>query len=354
MDFMQKEENSEKFLADLTREGELYERLSDGKVQCFACGHLCKITDGQTGLCRIRFNREGKLFVPWGYVGALQCDPIEKKPFFHVLPGQNALSFGMLGCNFHCDFCQNWISSQTLRDLDSIIQTQAMDPKTIVTLAQQYRAPVLVSTYNEPLITSEWAVSIFKEAREAQLRTAYVSNGHASEQVIDYLKPWLEFFKVDLKCFNDDHYRKLGGQLKTVLKTIERLKEKAFWVEIVTLCIPQFNDSEKELRDIAQFIASVSPDIPWHITAFHPNYRMQDRKSTPTESLIRAADIGKEAGLHFVYTGNLPGKTRNLENTLCPQCGRLLIERYGFTVRKNNLQNGQCPSCQKIIPGIWN
>lgn len=350
---MSKKENVEKILSELTREGELYKTIPNGKVQCFACGHLCKLADGQAGLCRIRFNREGKLFVPWGYVGALQCDPIEKKPFFHVLPGKLAMSFGMLGCNFHCDFCQNWISSQILRDPDAMIQTEPIEPQGIISIAQHYQSPVLVSTYNEPLITSEWAVSIFKQAKKAKLRTAYVSNGHASSQVIDYLKPWLDFFKVDLKCFNDAHYRQLGGNLKTVLETIRLLKERAFWIEIVTLCIPHFNDSEKELRDIAQFIASVSPDIPWHITGFHPDYRMQDCKSTSAERLLRAAQIGKEAGLRFVYAGNLPGQAQDLENTYCPQCNALLIERCGFKIIKNDIQNGQCPSCQKMIPGVW-
>jgi pyruvate formate lyase activating enzyme len=334
-------------LDSMTREGELYERLLDGKVRCHACAHRCVIFPGKRGICQVRFNRDGKLYVPWGYVAALQCDPIEKKPFYHVLPGEWAMTFGMLGCDFRCSFCQNWHISQTLRD------PMKISAEGIVELTKQYDARMVVSSYNEPLITSEWAVEIFKRAKREGLLTGYVSNGNATPEVLDYLKPHLDCYKIDLKTMQDRNYRQLGGVLENVLKTIEMTHERGFWVEVVTLIVPGFNDSEGELRAAAQFIASVSRDIPWHVTAFHPDYKLTDRGGTSPETLVKAAEIGYEEGLHFVYAGNLPGLVGKYENTYCPGCGALLIERYGFYIRQNRLVDGKCPDCGRVIPGIW-
>lgn len=341
-------------LAKLTREGELYERLPDRKVRCFACGHRCLILPGHDGICRVRFNRDGKLFVPTGYVGALQCDPIEKKPFFHALPGTLAMSFGMLGCDLHCGYCQNWFTSQALRDPASTAPPQPISAEEFVELALDQGADTVTSTYNEPLITSEWAVEIFKLARQRGLRTSYVSNGNGTEEVLDYIKPWVDFYKVDLKSFNDRSYRQLGGKLDTVLRTIEMLHAKGFWVEIVTLFIPGFNDGEDEMRGIAKFLAGVSPDIPWHCTAFHPDYKMQDNDYTPARTIVRACEIGREAGLRFCYAGNVPGHVGGWEHTWCPSCRELLIERNGFTVISYQLSDdGRCPKCGVSIPGRW-
>jgi pyruvate formate lyase activating enzyme len=341
-------------LARLTRAGELYEKLPDNKVRCFACGHRCLILDGHDGVCRVRFNRGGTLFVPANYFGALQCDPIEKKPFFHALPGTLAMSFGMLGCDYHCGYCQNWLTSQTLRDAESIAPITKMSAQEFCRLAVEHGASTVSSTYNEPLITSEWAVEVFKEARRHGLRTSYISNGNGTEEVLDYIRPWVDFYKVDLKSFNDKAYRQLGGKLDTVLKTIELLCRKGFWVEIVTLIVPGFNDDEDELRQIANFLAGISRDIPWHCTAFHPDYKMQDHDYTPAGTLLKACEIGKAAGLNFVYAGNLPRMTGDWENTRCPSCNELLIERAGFTVRKYRLtDSGTCPKCGKVIPGSW-
>ncbi len=341
-------------LADLTVEGELYERLPGERVRCYACGHRCLIPEGRDGVCRVRFNRAGRLRVPSGYVAtSLQLDPIEKKPFFHVLPGAGAVSFGMLGCDYHCGYCQNWITSQVLRDASASAGPARVAPEQIVQAAVRSGAPVVTSTYNEPLITSEWAVQVFRAAKARGLRTAFVSNGNATPQVLDYLKPWLDFYKVDLKGFSDPAYRKLGGVLQTVLDTIRLLVAKGFWVEVVTLVVPGMNDSEAELREIARFLVSVSADIPWHVTAFHPDYRMDDRGATAVEMLVRAAEIGRAEGLRFVYAGNVPGRT-SLENTYCPGCGALLIERVGFRVRSNRLApGGACPRCTRLIPGRW-
>src|SRR5437667_4767411 len=242
-------------LETFTTAGDLYEQLENSRVRCYACGHRCVIFDGLDGICRVRFNRGGKLMVPHGYVGALQLDPVEKKPFFHALPGSVAMSFGMLGCDFHCAYCQNWVTSQALRDPNAIAPPHRLTAEQFVGVSVKQGARIVTSTYNEPLITSEWAVEIFKLARQAGLKTSYVSNGNGTPEVLEYIRPWVDLYKVDLKSFQDRNYRKLGGVVKNVLDTIERLHRMNIWLEIVTLLIPGFNDSDAELRDIAQFLA---------------------------------------------------------------------------------------------------
>jgi pyruvate formate lyase activating enzyme len=334
--------------------GSLFEKLPDNRVRCFACGHRCLILEGLPGICKVRFNKAGTLYVPFGYVAALQCDPIEKKPFFHALPGAQALSFGMLGCDYHCGYCQNWITSQTLRDPSAIGTPQDTSVDQLMQLGHRYHARVLASTYNEPLITSEWAVAVFQRAKQEGFRTAYVSNGNGTTEVLDYLKPWVDLYKVDLKSFRDKNYRKLGGRLDGVLDTIRQLYLKGFWVEVVTLIVPGFNDSDAELTDVAQFLAEVSFDIPWHVTAFHKDYKMTGPDNTSVKALLKACQLGKEAGLHYVYAGNLPGHVADWENTYCPSCQTLLIERSGFHVLQNTLKAGACPHCYQTIAGVWN
>jgi pyruvate formate lyase activating enzyme len=332
---------------------ELVRHEEAGAVRCLACGHRCHIAPGASGVCRVRFNQEGVLRVPAGYVASLQVDPIEKKPFFHAFPGREALSFGMLGCDLHCAYCQNWITSQTLRDEAAVAYPNYVDGARLVDIALQNGAPVVVSTYNEPLITSEWAVEIFRLARARGLVCGYVSNGNGTPEVLDYLRPHADLFKVDLKGFRDRPYRQLGGLLQNVLDTIVMLVDRSFWVEVVTLVVPGFNDSDEELRDIARFLAGVSPFLPWHVTAFHPDYRMDEVPPTPAATLRRAYDIGRAEGLYFVYPGNLPGRVGNLESTFCPGCERPLVERTGFTVRGNALEAGCCPDCGFRVPGVW-
>ena len=280
-------------LAHTTREGTLYDRLPDGRLRCYACGHCCPLPDGAIGVCKVRFNQDGRLRVPWGYVGGVQCDPIEKKPFFHAHPGALAYSFGMLGCDLHCGYCQNWVTSQALRDPQAVAPPLAASPEALVGDALRLGARVIVSTYNEPLITSEWAVEVFKAAKAAGLVTGYVSNGNGTPQVLEYLRPWVDLYKVDLKSFDDRHYRELGGRLEPILDTIRRLHAMGFWVEIVTLLIPGFNDSPDELSRLTAFIAGVSPDIPWHVTAFHGDYKMTEPQNTTPEMLLAAAEIGR-------------------------------------------------------------
>lgn len=531
-----------------TAPGELYEPLADGRLRCLACGHRCVIFPGHRGICKVRFNDAGTLRVPWGYVAALQCDPTEKKPFYHVLPGSKTLTFGMLGCDLHCPYCftpdtrvvtdrgvlpldevfarnrrvlstprgevarptglravtasghlrpvvqvfrhryagkiititpyylpairctpehgmyattdpgqppteleaarlterhflavprryqfsspqavdvrealaghtaefktphtvpaakarrkmvttedyhlvpirsiktldyegdvfnmevegehnylanfalvancQNWLTSQALRDPVAGTTPDDVTPGQLVTLAQRSGAQLVGSSYNEPLITAEWAVAVFKEAQRAGLRTCFISNGNATREVLTYLRPWCDAYKIDLKGMTQKGYRQLGGVLERVLETIKMVHEMGFWMEIVTLVIPGWNDSDDELAAAAGFIASVSKDIPWHVTAFHPDYRMTDRDATSVQTLMRAARIGKAAGLHYVYAGNAPGRVGDLEHTFCRGCGAVLIERWGFLVQRNRLAAtaGRCPDCAYAVPGIW-
>lgn len=323
-------------------------------IRCLACGHRCLVPEGRTGVCRVRFNQGGTLRVPAGYVAGLQIDPIEKKPFYHAFPGRDALSFGMLGCDYHCSYCQNWVTSQALRDDQAISLPRFCDPQSLADLAVQHRVPVVVSTYNEPLITSEWAVQVFQAARQRGLTCGYVSNGNGTPEVLAYIRPYVDLYKVDLKGFDDKHYRELGGVLANVLDTIGRLVEMKFWVEIVTLVVPGFNDSDGELQQIARFIAGVSRDIPWHVTAFHPDYKMLGPPRTPAATLLRAYDHGKEAGLRYVYPGNLHGGVGDRENTFCPNCNELLIRRHGFYVEENRMKvQGRCPACDEAIAGYW-
>ncbi len=327
----------------------------DGQsIACVACGHRCRILPGRSGVCRVRFNHEGELRAPAGYVAGVQIDPIEKKPFYHAFPARNALSFGMLGCDLHCGYCQNWVTSQALRDDAAVARPQFCTPERLIDLAIENQVPVLVSTYNEPLITADWAVEIFKLARAENIVCGFVSNGNATPEVLDFIRPFVDLYKVDLKGFDDRNYRKLGGVLQNVLDSIQRLVEMKFWVEIVSLIIPGFNDGENELKSIAGFLAEISMDIPWHVTAYHPDYKMTDPPRTPAETLIRAYEIGKEAGLRYVYPGNLPGAFGEREDTHCPSCKRILIRRRGFVVVENRMgAKGTCPSCFATVPGVW-
>jgi pyruvate formate lyase activating enzyme len=241
-----------------------------------------------------------------------------------------------------------------LRDPAAVAPPVDATPQALVADATRLGARVVVSTYNEPLITAEWAAAIFKQARAAGLMTGFVSNGNATERVLQYIRPWIDLYKVDLKSFDDKHYRQLGGRIEPILRTIRRLHELGVWLEIVTLLIPGFNDAPDELERLTAFLASVSPDIPWHVTAFHKDYRMSDPENTTPEMLLHAAAIGKAAGLRYVYAGNIPGRVGDLENTRCHQCAALLVERYGYLVRSYRITaDGTCPQCGTSIPGRW-
>jgi pyruvate formate lyase activating enzyme len=260
----------------------------------------------------------------------------------------------MLGCDLHCGYCQNWVTSQALRDVRSTLDFRRVEPGQIVQFALESGAEIVVSTYNEPLITSEWAVAVFREARRAGLMTGFVSNGNATPEVLAYLRPWLDVYKVDLKSFDDRRYRELGGRIAPILDSIRRIHDFGLWLEIVTLIVPGFNDSDEELDSIARFLKSISPDIPWHVTAFHKDYKMVGPDNTPSATLARAAAIGRVAGLRYVYAGNLPGRVGSLENTVCPKCSGVLVRRQGFLVLDNRVTpEGRCPDCDMSIPGLW-
>lgn len=345
--------NFGQLLRQHTKEGELYEGVSgDRMVICHACAHRCRIGDGKSGICKVRYNHAGKLMVPSGYVSSLHDDPIEKKPFYHVYPGIKVMSFGMFGCDFHCDFCQNWNISHLLEGCEREIRL--ITPEEICGIAEARQSKGFASTYNEPLITSEWSVEIFKKAKSRGFLTCcYVSNGHGTPEAIEYIRPWVDCCKIDLKSFDRKTYRKLGGKLDAVLNTIDMVYRKGLWLEIVTLIIPGLNDSDDELKQMAELIASVSVDIPWHITAFHPNFKMIDRAETSPSMLLKAYEIGKNAGINFIYPGNLPGQTGELEHTYCKECGTLLVERYGFHVMANHIKAGHCYKCNDMVPGRW-
>ncbi len=325
-----------------------------GKIRCLACGHRCLLGPGRRGVCKVRFNRDGELLAPHGYVTGLAVDPIEKKPFFHFLPGTDALTFGMLGCDFHCAYCQNWLTSQALRDKDATGRVQVTTPEQLVAAAHRSGARALVSSYNEPLITAEWATEVFEVASRAGLACAFVSNGNATPEALDLLEPRLTAYKVDLKTFQDQQYRRLGGALANVRRTIEDVHRRGIWIEVVTLLVPGFNNDAGELRELTAFLAGIDRDIPWHVTAFHPDYRMTEPRATRGTDLIAAAEIGAEAGLRHVYAGNRPGGTGEWENTKCSQCRETLIERRGFQALSNRIgPDGCCPSCRASVPGRW-
>ena len=488
--------------------GTLYEKLPGNEVRCFACAHRCLIKDGLRGICKVRYNREGRLMVPRGYVGALQCDPIEKKPFFHAFPGTDALTFGMLGCDLHCSYCfagdvrvstrvgmrsfvelwndaaadpdgdpcrrlprqdltatggdgaqhrirwifrhhyegellgiaprlltpfyatpehpvlatekpgveqprfvsagrlttrhfvcvpigaeldylpideigrrrhrgpvfnletagphtylannavvhncQNWVTSQALRDPGALTEPMDITPRQLVDISERHGASAVATSYNEPLITSEWAVEVFKEARARGFTTAYISNGNATKEVLEYIRPWTDLYKIDLKSFRDKNYRSLGGKLENIVNGVRMVHEMGFWLEIVTLIVPGFNDSDEELGDIARFLAGLSPSIPWHVTAFHKDYKMTDPDNTTPQTLLRAAAIGEAAGLEYVYAGNLPGRVGRYEDTRCPRCHATLVRRFGYRILEDRLTGrGRCFRCRQEIPGVW-
>jgi len=324
-------------------------------VRCVACGHRCLIRPGRRGICKVRFNDHGTLMVPRGWTAGVQVDPVEKKPFYHLLPGTGCLTFGMLGCDYHCGYCQNWITSQALRDPEAPgVGPAPVSVERLVALATRNGARSVASSYNEPLITAEWGAEVFTAARAAGLRTAFVSNGNATPEVLDFLRPLTDGYKIDLKAMQEAAYRRLGGVLQHVLDAMRMVHERGFWMEVVTLVVPGFSDDRDDLRRMADAIAAVAPTVPWHVTAFHRDYRMTGPRDTTAEDLVRACEIGAAAGLRFVYAGNLPGRVGRWEHTWCPGCGAQLIERFGFRVLRQRVgPDGRCPDCAAAIPGIW-
>lgn len=332
----------------------LYQKLPGKKVRCQACSWYCHLAPGQLGVCATRVNKNGELYsLVYGRPTGLALDPVEKKPLFHFLPGSTALSFGTLGCNFGCLFCQNaWASQankgQNLAETEKIINRLSVKitPRKIVAEALRLGARSLAYTYNEPAIFVEMAHDTAKIAKKHGLKNVFVSNGFESAETINYLRGLLDAINIDLKSFNEDFYRKIcRAKIAPVKENIKKFFDLGVETEVTTLVIPTQNDSPQELAQIAGFLAGISKDIPWHVTAFYPAYQMMDTPPTPPNTLIRAQEIGKKAGLKYVYG----------DSTFCPRCGQILISRRGYDVKieKINLNSGRCQNCQEKIYGVW-
>jgi pyruvate formate lyase activating enzyme len=336
----------------VTKEAYLYEKMDEKRVRCVLCNHRCLIRDGSRGICGVRENRGGTLMsLVYGRVIAKHVDPIEKKPLFHFLPGSNSFSVATVGCNFKCLFCQNADISQMPSDHGQILGGD-MTPAMIVDEAIASRSDSISYTYTEPTVYFELALDTARLAVSKGLKNIFVSNGYMTEECLREMYPDLHGANIDLKSFRDAFYReRCGAKLEPVLDTLRTMKGMGIWLEVTTLLIPGLNDSEEELRDLAGFLAGLDTSIPWHISRFHPTYRLTNIHSTPAESIRRARDIGYMAGLQYVYTGNLPGDRG--EKTSCHHCGEPLIDRFGFSVRTYKIRNDHCPNCGGEIPGVW-
>jgi pyruvate formate lyase activating enzyme len=341
------------------KEALLYEKLADRRVRCNLCAHRCNIAEGHKGTCLVRENRDGQLYtLVYGIPLSQAVDPVEKKPLFHFFPGSTAFSIATVGCNFRCEFCQNSDISQMPRDRGQIQGYQAA-PEDVVQAAQRYGSRSIAYTYTEPTIFFEYSYDIANLAHAAGIASVYVTNGYMTREMLEMFQgltnghpPWLDAANVDLKAFRDETYRRVcGARLQPVLDSLKNMKRLGIWIEVTTLVVPGMNDSEAELKELAGFIASeLGLGTPWHVSRFHPDYRMDDRSATPPATLRRAYEVGREAGLHYVYVGNLPGA--HLEDTHCPGCGAVVIRRWGFQVTERRLAEGRCAACSTLIDGI--
>ena len=332
------------------KEALLYKKLSDKRVQCLNCPHSCVILPGKRGVCGVRENKEGKLYsLVYGKACAAHIDPIEKKPFFHFLPGSYSLSVATVGCSFACKNCQNYDISQGPK-ITRRIEGEDVSPEQIVEMAKKHKVPSISYTYTDPVVFLEYALDTMKLAKKAGLKNNWVTNGFLSKETLELISPYLDAAIVDLKSFSDDFYKKYcGGRLQPVLDTLKRMKEKGIWVEITTLVIPTLSDSEEMFRQMAKFIKEkLGPETPWHVSQFCGaiSWKLQHLPDTPVETLKKAYEIGKKAGLKYVYTGNIPGLTS--EDTLCPKCGALAIDRNGYIIKRYD-KNGKCSKCGESL-----
>lgn len=331
----------------MRKEAMLYAKLDEGLVRCALCAHRCTIKEGRLGICGVRQNLGGVLYtLVYAEAIAVHVDPIEKKPIFNFLPGTRSFSIATVGCNFRCRFCQNADISQAPKEGFSLT-AQEFPPDEVVSAAQRYDCDSIAYTYTEPTIFFEYAYDSAKLASREDIKNIFVTNGYMTLEALEEISPYLDAANVDLKSFDDAFYRRVcGARLQPVLETIEAMHERGVWVEVTTLLIPELNDSEDEVRKIAEFIAGVDLDIPWHISRFSPRYKMRDKPSTPIDSIHRAAEIGREVGLRYVYVGNVPGDLH--ENTLCPSCGAVVIGRIGYHTTVS-LDGNRCASCGREI-----
>ncbi len=334
------------------KEAYLYERKENNKVDCFLCEHRCRIKPSEFGFCGVRENRSGKLVTHvYGNAIAANSDPIEKKPLYHFLPGTKSYSIAAIGCNFRCVFCQNWQISQANKKDGPFFSEQKLMPDEVVKNAKKSGCRSISYTYTEPTIFFEYAYDTAELAKKENLRNIFVTNGYMTPEALKKIKPCLDACNVDLKSFRDEFYRSVcKGRLKPVLDSIRLMREMDIWVEVTTLVVPGQNDSEEELGETARFLAEVDSDIPWHLSRFHPDYEFQNACPTPVKVLRKAARIGRDAGLNFIYIGNVSGEAME---TFCPQCGKAVLTRTGFSVDKNRIENGKCPFCGHSIAGVF-
>ncbi len=337
------------------KEAELMRALKDQAVQCRVCEHYCTLRPGEWGKCGVRINREGKIYLAvYSSAVAVHVDPIEKKPLLHFLPGSRAFSIGTYGCNLRCQWCQNWQISQVRQvDEEHSPFREALPPEAVVDIARRRHCESIAYTYNEPTVFFEYTYDTAKLAHAQGIKNVYVSNGFMSSETLEHLVPYLDAINVDLKGFTNELYETYcGARLEPVKRNIATIAQQTnIWIEVTTLVIPGLNDSNEELQAAATWLASVNPAIPWHLSAFHPDYQMLDRPRTGPAILERAYAIGKSAGLKFIYLGNVLDPER--ESTFCPTCGELLIQRYGYNVRSHWTKPGLCPKCGTQIPGVW-
>lgn len=334
-------------------EAYLYSQLDGGKVVCNLCHHRCSIRDGKRGICGVRENRSGILYtLVYDKLIARHIDPIEKKPLYHFMPGSLSYSIATVGCNLKCRFCQNADIAQMPENRQGLIMGDPCSPENVVAAAIQGRCKSISYTYTEPTIFFEIAYDIARIAKAKGLKNIFVTNGYMTDEALEMIGPYLDAANVDLKAFTEKYYRDLcGAKLGYVKETLKRMKKREIFIEVTTLIVPGLNDSSRELEELAAFLArDLGPETPWHISRFHPTYKLVDRPPTPLSTLVKARDIGLKAGLRYVYTGNVPGEGG--ESTYCHDCGRLLIERFGFQIKNNFIQNGSCRFCGALIAGV--
>jgi len=332
-------------------EARFYEKLPNKKVKCKLCPRECKVGDRERGYCGVRENRGGTYYtLVHSRVCAAHVDPVEKKPLFHYLPGSLAFSLATAGCNVNCKFCQNWDISQARPEQ---IPAEYVPPKRVAELAAQWRCPTIAYTYSEPVVFSEFLMDAADAGHEAGIRSVVVSNGYIQDEALRAAYGKMDAVKIDLKSFSDSYYQKIvTGELKPVLETLVTLRKMGKWTEIVYLVVPTLNDSDAEFGGLARWVKeNLGTDVPLHFTQFHPEYLLKNLPITPVPTLERARDMALAEGLHFVYIGNVPGHPA--ENTYCPRCKRVLVERAGFEIRQMVIRNGACPNCKQVIPGVW-
>ncbi len=339
----------------------LFEKKKNNLVRCTACNNYCTIKDGDSGTCGVRKNINGELFLlVYGQAAAANVDPMEKKPLFHFMPGQPIFSIGTLGCNFACEFCQNWDISQATRKLKGEKQNilhelgeygYKLSPEEIIAFCKANKIKAVAFTYNEPVIFFEYALDTMKLAKKEGIKTVFVSNGFESKEALEILKDYLDAINIDLKSFNEDFYKKVcHGRLQPVLDDIKKCHELGIWTEVTTLFIPGENDTDEEMHKIVDFISGIDKNMPWHVSAFHPDYKMRDKDSTPHDTLIRAYEIGKKK-LNHVYIGNVSDQKRSA--TYCPECNEVLIERLGYRTHVMEMEKNKCKKCKTVVAGVF-